>query len=145
MDAMTIDSLVADLKVDEGYRGCVYQDGNGYWTIGYGTLVDARVAGCKGLPEHIAAQMLADKATSVIGELKSSVGCWPRLSHERQKVLANMGYQIGVPGLMRFQRMLAALDRGDYDAAASEMVNSLWYRQTQASRKQRLVNAMRKG
>ena len=32
--------LRGQLKVDEGYRGTLYKDSLGYWTIGYGRLLD---------------------------------------------------------------------------------------------------------
>ena len=55
-----------------------------------------------------------------------------------------MAYQLGVEGVMKFKKMIAALQNGDYDRAADEMADSLWAKQT-PSRAQRLMTLMRIG
>jgi len=47
-----------------------------------------------------------------------------------QQVLIEMAYQLGIPGLLRFKRMWAAIDARDYAAMATEMLDSRWARQT---------------
>ena len=42
----------------------------------------------------------------------------------------NMAYQMGVPGLLRFKKMLSALEAGDWKTAEKEALDSLWARQT---------------
>ncbi len=37
-----INELTADLKNDEGWRPFAYQDHLGFWTLGYGFLIDQR-------------------------------------------------------------------------------------------------------
>jgi lysozyme len=52
------------------------------------------------------------------------------LDEARQGVLAAMVYQIGYAGVLDFKRMLRALVARDYDRAADEMLDSVWFKQT---------------
>jgi len=47
-------------------------------------------------------------------------------------VLIEMGYQMGVPGLMKFKKMLEKMERGDYKGMADEIRDSKFYREKQA-------------
>ncbi len=50
-----------------------------------------------------------------------------KLSEVRQIVLVEMAKQTSIGGLMTFKKMLAALGRGDYNAASKHMLYSTWY------------------
>ncbi len=52
-----------------------------------------------------------------------------RLDWIRQRVLIDMGFNLGISGLMGFKRMIAALKVGDFQEAAREMMDSKWARQ----------------
>lgn len=43
--------------------------------------------------------------------------------------MIDMCFNLGLPGFLEFERMLAALNAGDYDRAAQEMLDSKWARQ----------------
>ena len=43
-----------------------------------------------------------------------------------QSVLVDMSYNLGVHGLMKFHKMLDAMQNGDYDTAADEIDSSKW-------------------
>ena len=62
----------------------------------------------------------------------------------RQLVLASMAFQMGVPGLLKFKRTLAATKDGRYLDAAAAMRGSLWYTQT-PERAERAASAMESG
>jgi len=49
-----------------------------------------------------------------------------------QDVLVEMAFQIGWPTLLKFRHTLQYLDQEDYNAAADEMLDSRWARQTRA-------------
>lgn len=55
-----------------------------------------------------------------------------------------MAFQMGIVGLLGFTNTLAAIKRGDYAAAATGMLASLWARQTPA-RAKRMADMMRAG
>ena len=47
-----------------------------------------------------------------------------------QVVLAAMVFQLGYHGASSFKQMIKAVNRGDYELAAGEMLDSKWYKQT---------------
>ena len=125
---MTIYELVEDLKRDEGWRSCAYQDHLGYWTIGFGFLVDSRKGG--GLPKQIGEEWLAllvARTWEAFTELEPWVHDQP---DEVKRALGNMAYQLGVQGLRNFKKMLAKLEAGDRAGAADEALDSKWAKQT---------------
>jgi lysozyme len=55
-----------------------------------------------------------------------------------------MSFEMGVDGLMGFKNTLKMIEQGDYEAAAENMLNSLWAKQTPA-RANRMAEQMRTG
>ena len=66
------------------------------------------------------------------------------LDEPRRIVLVNMCFNMGISRLLHFQKMLAALQSGDYQKAADEMIDSAWYKQV-GVRALELVNQMKTG
>ena len=66
------------------------------------------------------------------------------MSDGRQRALANMAFNLGMPTLQRFSRMLRALEAGEYEAAAREALDSRWARQVGA-RAERIAELFREG
>ena len=141
-------ALLADLERDEGFRSCVYLDSEGWWTIGIGTLVDKRKGG--GITHEEAVYLLRNRVAKAIAGLDRELPWWRTLSEPRQRVLANMVYNLGIgsrippTGLLAFRNTLAAVERGDYEAAAEGMKASKWATQV-GERAERLVETMRTG
>lgn len=138
---MNLESLLADLRDDEGWRAHVYQDSLGFDTIGYGFLVDSRKG--EGLPKEVGEFWLRHIATESLSELRR---LWPAFENQPadvQLAVANMAYQLGPTGVMKFRRMLAALEAGDRETAADEAIDSEWFRQT--PNRSRRVAAMLRG
>lgn len=128
------------LLADEGLRLKPYRDTVGKLTIGIGrNLSDVGISA-------VEADILFDN------DLERSwadlVGRFPwvlRLDEVRQAVLLNMTFNMGVAGLAKFVNTLAAVQRGAYSTASNGMRRSLWYRQVQRSRSERLVRMMATG
>ena len=59
-----------------------------------------------------------------------------------QRIIANMMFNMGRPRLSKFANMKAAVDEGDWNRAADEMMDSRWYNQV-TNRAERLVERMR--
>lgn len=127
----------ADIKKEvkrwEGWRGDAYQDSLGYWTIGYGFLVDSRKA--DRLPLSVAEQWLEYKIQEKIDGLDSQLPWWKDQPEEVQHALINMAYQLGVDGLLKFKTTLARLEAGDREGAAKSALESKWAKQTPARAK----------
>lgn len=138
------EALAVELKRDEGFRAHAYQDPEGYWTIGYGRLVDERLGG--GVTEEEADYLLRNDIQRVaVGALDAIYPDWRHhLDAVRQRVLLNMAFNLGERRLRLFERMWVAVEREDWDTAAAEMRNSLWFDQV-GIRARRLASAMRTG
>lgn len=122
------DQVAADLRSDEGWRESVYQDHLGYWTIGYGFLVDKRKQGR--LPQEVADYWLAYEIDRVDVRLSVALPWYEGAPSVIQRALINMAYQLGVSGLLRFRRTLDLIAAGKYLDAADEALRSRWAEQT---------------
>lgn len=115
-----------------------YKDSVGVLTIGYGRNLDDN-----GISRDEAELMLVNDLDAAIADAMT-LPYWDRLSPVRQLVLSDMSFNLGLPRLLKFKKMHAALEVGDYSLAAHEMMDSKWYRQTERRAKV-LVRAMQTG
>ncbi|WP_461521602.1 glycoside hydrolase family protein [Porticoccus sp.] len=134
--------LLQEIEEEEGFRASAYQDHLGYWTIGIGTLIDARKGG--GISKEAAYFMVGEKIASIEAGFDEFIPWWRTLNDVRQRVLISMAYQMGVSGLLKFKNTLRKIKTGDYAGAKAGMLNSLWARQT-PTRAHRLANRMETG
>lgn len=130
--------LLEQLERHEGLRLKPYQDTVGKTTIGFGRNLDDR-----GISEDEAGFML-DNDIDLVEEELERMPLYLSLDPIRQVVLANMAFNMGMPTLLTFSRMLGALAEKDWDRAAAEMMNSKWARQV-GSRADELSELMRRG
>lgn len=118
--------LLARVRAHEGKRPYAYQDSKGYWTIGYGKLIDKRKGG--GLSDDEMEYLLQNEIQKVIKELE--VYAWYKIQDEvRRGVLIELGFNMGVPNLLGFKKMISALKVFDYITAGKELIDSKWARQ----------------
>lgn len=130
--------LLEQLQRHEGLRLKAYRDSLGKLTIGYGRNLDDR-----GITDEEAGFMLDNDIDLVVAELER-MPLYLGLDPVRQVVLANMAFNMGMPTLLEFRRMLGALGERDWDRAADEMMDSKWARQV-GSRADELSRMMRRG
>jgi lysozyme len=130
--------LLAWVAREEGFRATPYRCPAGFLSVGYGVNLDA------GLSREEAELLLRHRLEVVGAALSLYLPWWGRLDEVRRGVLTAMAYQMGVGGLLKFKGTLAAVARGDWEAAARGMLASLWARQTPA-RAKRTAEAMRTG
>ena len=64
------------------------------------------------------------------------------LPDEVRLIVANMMFNLGAKRLSGFSRLLAAIEKEDWNSAADEMVDSKWHRQV-PERSGRLIARMR--
>ena len=60
-------------------------------------------------------QILEDDILNVMGQLNSKVSWWATLDDVRQRVLANLCFNIGINGLLGFNHLLANGQAGVFD------------------------------
>lgn len=138
-----IQQLCTDIRSDEGFKPCAYQDSEGYWTIAYGICIDVRVGGA-GITVQEGLYLLNNRIMALLPQLSGQIPGWTQLNDVRQNVLLNMAFQMGLTKLMKFVEMMAALKAGDYAEASTQMLNSEWANET-PERANRLAVQMKNG
>ena len=123
-------------------RYSVYQDSLGFWTLGMGTLVDARKGGA--ISDDVVNLMATEHIERDEMDLSRALPWWSTLDEPRARALANMTYQLGLPNLLEFTKMLAALKDGKFAEAATHALDSRWAKQTPA-RANRIAAVFRTG
>ena len=118
-----IDELTSLIARHEGKVLTMYTDTVGVPTIGYGHNLNEPIS------EAAAFQILSDDVAVAVNELDDRMDWWRDLPHPAQLVLASMVFNLGWPRFSRFKKMIAALEDRDYDQAAAEMEDSLWFQQ----------------
>jgi len=109
------------LKRDEGLKLFPYTDTVGKLTIGVGrNLID------KGITADEADTLLHNDVAEIQAHLANSLPWFIELNQPRQGALINMGFNLGVAGLLAFHNTLTLLEAGDYNGAAKEILNSRW-------------------
>ena len=159
-------TIEEQLILHEGLRLEVYKCPADYWTVGVGRNLEGKpltkgeqeyILGCSGLePEQVIAILrecgiskddalflLANDIEDAVKDL-SNFDWFEDLDPVRKKVVIDMRYNLGPTRFRGFKKMIAALARGDYKAAAAEMVDSAWYHQV-GNRSKRLVRMMESG
>lgn len=138
---VNLDTIIKQLRQEEGEKLSAYKDHLGYLTIGIGVLIDARKGGA--ITQEESAYLLKNRLDKIITRL-SDFPFWPYLNDARQAVLIQMAYQMGIDGLLKFKGTLKAVSDGNYLAASQRMLDSLWATQTPA-RAKRLAEQMKTG
>lgn len=142
---MSRDLLRDQLKRDEGSgpqklgRLLPYKDSVGKLTIGYGRNLDDN-----GISLAEADALLDHDIDSAIKDLVIRYPWVEALDPIRQACLVNMTFNLGIVRLAGFKNTLAAVQRGDYAAAAVGMLESKWASQVGA-RARRLATQMESG
>ena len=118
-------NILKDIKRHEGFRSKVYQCTEGYDTIGYGFAIKDLI-----LDEDIAEEILIRKLERLKRNANSRFKWLEDMPVVVQEVVLNMCYQLGVTGVSKFKKALKAMEDGDWEKAADEMLDSKWAKQT---------------
>lgn len=140
---MNLAALKEDLIEDEGFSKHVYKDNLGYWTVGFGFCIDDRRKDC-GLELEDCLVILDKKIQRIYNDFNRRLPWFHKLPDGRQRALCNMAYQMGVDGVMKFKKMMIALQHENYDAAYNEALSSKWATQT-PDRAKRVALLIRNG
>jgi lysozyme len=136
---MNDERLRKQLQRHEGWREKPYKDSVGILTIAWGRNLDQ-----VGVSQAEGGLMLSNDITTAESECEKRFPFFPDLTDIRQEVLTNMMFNLGWPRLKGFKNMIAALEKGDYELAAAEMLDSKWHSQVK-SRAEELATQMRTG
>lgn len=136
-------SLRDQLTTDEGRVPHAYQDSEGYWTIGVGRLIDKLKGGR--LSEDEMDYLLNNDIRQKTAELERALPWVSKLDTVRREVLIALTFNMGIGNLLGFKNTLAAIERGDYAAASSGLLNSKWAQQVKARRANRYAQTLLTG
>lgn len=124
---------------DEGLRLKPYKDGVGKLTIGVGRNLDD-----VGLSLGEAEYLLDNDIRRATSDVVARIPWCHTLDDVRFAVLVNMSFNLGIGGLLGFTKALAAMEKGEWQAAANAMLDSKWRRQV-GIRAERLARQMETG
>jgi lysozyme len=132
-------ALIRQIRLHEGERLKPYRCTTGKLTIGVGRNLDDR-----GITREESAMLLDSDIRLLEIELFRALPWASALDDVRQRVLLDMAFNLGLPGLLQFKRTLEAIRTGQYQQAATMMLDSLWARQV-GQRAERLSRMMATG
>ena len=136
---MQINQIILDLERDEGVRLKPYLDTVGKTTIGVGrNLTD------NGITAAEARVLLQNDLFRVANELDRVAPWWREMSQLRQNALVNMAFNLGLPRLLTFKKMMLALENGNFETAWAEAMGSKWAAQV-GERANRIADSFIKG
>lgn len=129
--------LRRSLIAHEGYSNHLYTDSVGKQTIGIGYNITDR-----GLPDDVINSQYQQDVSYFYQQL-STFTWFHNLNIDRQIVLVDMCF-MGFKKFLSFKKMIQAIERGDYETAADEMLDSKWSEQVK-SRAHDLAEGIRTG
>lgn len=122
--AIDMRSLTEQLVRHEGLKLTPYFCTANKLTIGVGRNLEAN-----GISKAEAMFMLENDIVKVMNDLDEHLPWWKELSTVRQHVLIDMAFNMGIFGLLKFQKTLQAIKEERYADAAAEMLDSKWSKQ----------------
>jgi len=139
-----IEELKELLKIHEGTgpmkkgRHQMYQDSEDIWTIGYGRNIQER-----GLSTAEADFLLDNDIADSIRDCHK-FDWYGALDEARQLVVTDMVFNMGLGRFMGFRKTIDFIERGLYEKASVEMMDSKWAKQV-GPRAVRLSEIMKTG
>lgn len=142
---MNFQRLARDLEAEEELRLKPYRDSLGYWTIGIGNRFILGEEVTQFTPplknEAVARELFYADVYQACIDAQTYYPDLSSLREDRQEVIVQMAFQLGLSSLQQFVGVKAKLKAGDFAGAANNMRNSLWAKQT-PKRAERLAKIM---
>jgi lysozyme len=127
------------LEVHEGFRAKPYRWSAGKLTIGFGrNLEDV------GIDRDEATYLLQRDITRCLSDL-SLFPWFHKMNAVRQRAVIDMRFQLGPTKFRGFKKMLEALTRGDFAAAADAALDSKWAILDSPARAKTVASQLRNG
>jgi lysozyme len=136
---MNRERLIDELTREEALRLTVYPDSKGIPTIGIGRNLRDR-----GISKEEAYHLCHNDIDEVEAQLNDHCPWWSQLDEVRQRVLADMVFNMGIRTVLTFAPTLGLIATGDYEAAVAHLRHSLWHKQV-GVRAERLEQALLTG
>ena len=134
---MNLTRLRNTLIRHENLKLLPYKCTAGKLTLGVGRNIEDR-----GISKETAMQMLDEDIEICLNELMERLDYFETLPTEVQETLVNLCFNMGISRLMKFQLMLGAIQAGQYELAAKELLDSRYARQV-GKRSEELADILR--
>lgn len=143
--------IIQILTFEEGYRESPYLDTEKYPTVGCGIKIGPKGASLSNytftVPRRVGDTWLQEFVDGVINQCRNNASvnaALQKCNPARSDIIYSMCFQLGIKGLTGFKKTLINISNGDFTAAATEMMDSTWNKQT-PKRAQRHAEVMRTG
>lgn len=120
--AMSIAEIL--IKRHEGEKLKPYQCSEGYLTIGIGRNLDTR-----GISKDESDYLFANDLQLCLDDLKT-FHWWSDLTSRRKSALLDLRFCVGAGGFRGFRKMIAAIERQDWQEATVQLMDSKFAVQT---------------
>lgn len=131
------------IKGHEGLRLRAYQCTAGVWTIGWGHTKGVKEGDV--ITSEKAELLFLQDYYDVLEDVYYAFSPWfTEMSHNRQAVLIDMCFNLGIEKLKKFKITLTLIRKGQYTLASVAMLQSKWAKQVK-SRAITLAKLMREG
>ncbi len=130
--------IYEQLILHEAIKLKPYRDSAGKLTIGIGRNLDD-----KGITREEAIFLCKNDIQAAISQLER-YDWYNSLDDIRKKVLLDMAFNLGVSGLLKFKKMIKAIEEKNFVCAGKEMKDSQWAKEVK-TRADRLISMMISG
>jgi hypothetical protein len=141
-------SVMSMIKGHEGVRLEPYQDSLGLWTVGVGHLIgDGKTLPAEWKGKKLTMQEVDDLFAQDFvhhKEMAKKVPGWDLANETGQAALIDLTFNMGGAWYKKFPAAAKALAAGDFNKAADELTDSLWYKQVK-DRAKTIVSMIRGG
>jgi GH24 family phage-related lysozyme (muramidase) len=144
-ELLNLDNFMAWTANWEGRRNKTYIDTMGHPTVGIGFNLDAQSAqaaieslgldynavrsGAQLLTDDQIDALFAQSLNQAIGDARTIIQNFDALSPDRQVVVADMIFNLGLDGFSKFKQAIHAINSQDWPTAAQQMQQSSWFNQ----------------
>lgn len=130
MSGMAVPLAVRSVLIaDEGLWLKPYRDTKGLWTYGVGRLIGADLIDLR-ISKRIALAMLDEDIEQAVADACAILGAeaWSTMNDARKIATISLLFTLGGPKFAKFHDTIAAIQRGDWNAAAAGVKDSKWAR-----------------
>ena len=128
----------------EGYSLTPHRDYNGTIAVGIGHNLTAHKAVRKRRYTSEEVDRLFQRdLTTALRAARAGVKDFDSLPHEARLVTISLIWQVGPTGFMRFKDYRTSISERNWSRAASELRDSLWYRQTPKARRNWAISTLK--
>jgi len=135
------DRLIEMLRRHEGVKHKVYLDTEGLETIGVGRNISETGLG---LTDDEVDYLLQNDISRVEKELNAAFSWYWELNQARKDAMISLGFNLGLPRLLKFKNALESMSNAKFDDAADHFLDSKWATQVK-NRAIELTDIIRSG